>query len=242
MATRWIVAAGLAVLVLRPVRADDRATALGILDRAIRAHGGTDALGRARLSIRTGNGVATTGAELPFRSELIVNLPNQVRLTIEANRLQLITIINGDQGWQSAGGAFTDLTRQRIRELQEEAYVWWLATLTPLLKDGFELTPLPETKVAGKPALGVKVSARGRPDTSLYFDKDTGLLVKIARVALDAGQKVDTEYLFTAFKDFDGVKLPAKEIMNKNGRKITEVTYSSYKFLSRPDEAAFSRP
>jgi hypothetical protein len=237
------VAAVLAVAAAGPLRADDRTTALGILERAIRAHGGADALNRTRVGVRSGTGVATTGAaELPFRSELTVNLPDQVRLTMEANRVQLTTIINGNRGWQSDGGPFVDLPRPRVIELREEAYVWWLATLTPLLKEDYTLTPAPEVDVGGKPAVGVKVSAKNRPDATLYFDKNTGLLVKMARVALDAGRKVDKEYLFSAFKEFDGVKLPTKETQNTNGVKIIEVTYTAYKFLARPDESAFSKP
>jgi hypothetical protein len=192
--------------------------------------------------VRSGTGVVSFGSDVPFRSELIVHLPDQVRLSMEAQGSQIVAILNGDKGWESAGGAFREMTKQRVAEVQEEAYVYWLATLTPLLKDGFDLAPLPESKVEGKPAVGIKVSARGRPDASLYFDKDTGLLVKITRVGQDAGIKTETVYLFTDFKNFDGVKLPAREATTKNGRKTIEVTYSSYKFLSRPDQKAFSRP
>jgi hypothetical protein len=44
----------------------------------------------------------------------------------------------------------------------------------------FTLTPLAQTKILGRPAAGVKVSSRGQPDMSLYFDRETGFLVKYA--------------------------------------------------------------
>jgi hypothetical protein len=234
----------IAVLAVAPVlgRTEDRGPALAVVQRAIKAHGGAEALTRAQTSMRSGSGVLSLGADVPFRSDWIVHLPDQARMTGEINRNQLIIVVNGNQGWQSAGGAVTELSRQRLVELQEEGYVAWLATLTPLLQEGVRLTPLPEVKVQGKPALGVKASARGRPEVALYFDKDTGLLVKIARRANDGGQEADKEYFFGGHKDFDGVQMPTKEVTNLNGRKVTEMTYSSYKFLPQVPEGAFARP
>jgi hypothetical protein len=180
---------------------------------------------------------------LTFTTEEIFNLPTQSRVKLEVNRTPIMEVLNGERGWKlSAGGGAIEMDRGRLAEVQEEAYVWWLTTLAPLLKDGFDLDVLPETKVNGRPASGVKVTARGRPDTSLYFDNESGLLVKIARRAKEAGVPVDKEYYYSDYKDVDGVKVPGKEIVHLNGRKFTEVQYSDYKFLRKPDESAFARP
>src|SRR5205807_2410640 len=53
--------------------------------------------------------------------------------------------------------------------------------LAPLLRDRqFTLAALPEAAVEGRPAVGVKASYPGQPDVSLWFDKETHLLVKTA--------------------------------------------------------------
>ena len=94
----------------------------------------------------------------------------------------------------------------------------------------------------GQPAAGVKVSQRGHTDATLYFDKETGLLVKIARRAQEAGLMVDKEYLFSAHKEFEGAKLPTKQVEMINGKKFTEVTSFTYKILRRVDESMFAKP
>src|SRR5262249_25113206 len=129
-----------------------------------------------------------------------------------------------------------------LEELREEAYVQWLATLVPLKKDPFELAPVPEIKVDGKPAGGVKVSSKGHGDVKLYFDKASGLLVKIERPAREAGLQVDKEYVYSDHKTFDGVKLPTRSVELLNGKKFTQLSSAAYKFLDKPDASAFDKP
>jgi hypothetical protein len=225
------------------VRADDRAEARAVVEKAVKAQGGAEGLAKAAVATRSGKGVLSLGAEIAFTSEETYNLPGQLRVKLEAGKMQLQRVLNGDKGWQqSAGGETIELAKDRLAEAQEEAYVWWLVTLAPLLKDGFDLAPLAEAKVNDRPALGVKVSARNRPDAALYFDKESGLLVKIARRARETGVAVDKEYFYSDYKDVDGVKVPGKEVMHVNGRKFYEVQYREYKFLGKPDEGAFARP
>jgi hypothetical protein len=224
-------------------RAADRAAALAVVERAVKAQGGAEGLARAAVAVRAGKGILALGAEVPFTSEETLNLPTQLRVKLDVSKMQMVRVLNGDKGWQqSAGGQTLELTRERLGEVQEEAYVWWLVTLVPLLKDGFDLDVLPEIKVDGRPAAGVKVSARGRPDAALYFDKDSGRLVKIRRRARETGVEVEKEYVYSDYKDVDGVKVPGKEVVTINNRKFSEVQYAEYRFLRRPDESAFTRP
>jgi hypothetical protein len=224
-------------------QAADRAAALAVVEKAVKAQGGADGLARAAVAARGGKGVLfLRGTDLPFTTEEVLNLPNQSRVKLEVNRTQIMEVCNGDRGWKQSGGTTIDMGPARLAEVREEAYVWWLATLAPLLKEGFDLDVLPEIKMEGRPAAGVKVKARGRPDAALYFDKDSGALLKIARRAKEAGIEYDKEYFYSDYKDVDGVKLPGKEVVHLNGRKFSEVQYSEYKLLRKPDESAFTRP
>src|SRR5205085_2483937 len=244
-ALRLALALGVLYGAAGPLRADDRDKALALIDRAIKAHGGADGLTKVQVSARTSAGTQTqpTG-DVSFTSTITQSLPERVRMDIEVEkRVKLLTVIDGDKGWvQSAGGSTIPLDRDRLKEMKGEAYVWWLATLVPLKKDGLTLATVPEIKVDGKPALGVKVSGRGEPDAKLYFDQGTGLLVKIERRAPETGVLVNKEYFFSDFKDFDGVKLPAKEVMTVNGRKWYEVKVLTYKSLPKVEDSAFARP
>ena len=130
-----------------------------------------------------------------------------------------------------------------LKELREENYAHWLTTLLPLKKEtSLKLTPLPETKVNGKPAVGVKVSAEGRPDVSLYFDKKSHLLVKSERKTMEAGESILKEDIYSTYKEFDGVRLPTKIERWSGGKKISEITTAGYHFPRKLDESTFAKP
>ncbi len=224
--------------------AGEREDALAIIDQAVKAHGGADALAKLRTAVRAGAGVLYQGeTKIPFTDELTLNLPAQWRDSVEIEKKGRFAIaVNGDKGWQAVSGTVTDIGPERFKELQEEIYVLGLESLTPLQKASFELAPLPEIKVGDQPAVGVKVSSKGHADAKLYFDGRTHLLVKIERTAREAGLKLDKEYLFGDFKDFDGVKLPTRRMELLEGKIVMELTSASYRFPAKPDEAAFNKP
>jgi hypothetical protein len=88
-------------------------------------------------------------------------------------------VVNGEKAWWEREGvplAGSATGRSYLLAWQHQERV---VSLVPLLEDkGFTFTALPDTKVDGRPARGVKVSFKDRPDVSLYFDKANGLLVK----------------------------------------------------------------
>jgi hypothetical protein len=226
-----------------PARADDRESAVAVVERAIRAHGGEEALNRARAVSRTGEGAMSLSGNTPFTEETILALPDRVRITLDLNKSQRLTlVVNGDKAWQIVNGAAQDVGKERIEEAREDAHVLWLATLTPVLKDPYTLTMLPESSVGGSPAAGVKVTAKGHSDARLYFDLRTNLLVKIERRAREAGVSFNKTYLFSDYKDVDGVKLPLREVVLMEGKKFMERTSATYKILSHVDDAAFAKP
>ena len=126
--------------------------------------------------------------------------------------------------------------------MREEIYILWLETLTPLQKDGFDLAPLPEIKVNGQPAVGVKVSSKGHADAKLYFDTHTHLLVKVERTAEDAGLKLDKEYLLATTRSSTASSCRRTSSRFWTARKASELTSASYKFPSKPDDSLFAKP
>jgi hypothetical protein len=243
-----VVATGSVLASLTASVAADAEAAKAIIDAAIQAHGGRDALAKTALMTRQAKGsMSFSGQEVPFTDELVLQLPQRWRWTLEAgnagHKTKLLFVLNGDQGWQSAGGMVMELSKQKLEELHAEAYVLWLSTHLPLIKDsGFSLAALPDVEVEGHPAACIRVEHKGRRDLRLYFEKQTGLLVQIARRAKLADLTVEKDYIYSAHRRFEGVQLPTKYAELANGKKLVEVTDISYQFLRSVDERAFARP
>jgi hypothetical protein len=232
-----VLAAGLLWLLAVEAQADD--TAKAIIAKAIQAHGGAEKL--AKLRVRREKTKITTesdGQPVPLSDDTLVQHPDRWRLTSEAERqgrrYTSIFVANGDRGWMNLGRQTMEWKGAR-KELLHRDYV---LTLTPLLKDqGFTLSALGEVKVNDRPALGVKVSAPDYLDMDLYFDKETGLLVKSG----SRGQS-SVEDVYSDYKETDGLKWPMKSVRYRNGNRVGEKEITELKFLDKIDDGEFAKP
>ncbi len=243
----WMLTIGYSLVAAAELSAADAGTAKAVIDAAIKAHGGPERLAKTELMARQAKGIASFGQDLPFTDEWVLQLPERWRWTFNigpsGQQGRLLLVVNGDKGWQSSNGTTADISKERLEELREEAYVMWLSTLLPFMKENrFTLAPVADVEVDGRPAVGVKVTHPGRPEVRLYFDKQSGLLVKIARRAREANLAVEKEYLYRAHKGFEGIQLPTKYAELAAGKKLIEAIEISYQFPRSVDDKAFARP
>ena len=218
----WLLVSGVIWLAGSSAFAGDTEEARALVDQAIKAHGGAEALAKSQQLVRSGVGTLTLfDKKVPFTDEVTWSIPGRWRVAINLDKRGVQTIVlNGDKGWQSAGGPTMELGAERVHELQNELYVLGLATLLPLIKEDVRLTTLPEVKVNGELAAGVKATSKGHPDVKLYFDKKTHLLVKIERRVSEAGIAIDKEDFYLDYKAIDGVQLPTKLTFLVSGRSL----------------------
>lgn len=78
---------------------------------------------------------------------------------------------------------------------------------------------------------------------SLYFDAATNLLSKYEIVVSDnlAGDAVQ-EWAFGGYRDVAGLKVPATRVTRRAGEVVEEVTYEDVRFGTKPPETAFAKP
>src|SRR5439155_22836546 len=121
-------------------------------------------------------------------------------------------VLSGDKGWTRMGDQTNEMDKDAIAEAKEQGYAGWLSTLAPLKDKQFKLATIGEVKVENRPALGVKVSSKGHRDVDLYFDKETGLLVKSEHRVKDdtSGQEVTEESFPGEYKEVQGTKQAMK--------------------------------
>ena len=90
--------------------------------------------------------------------------------------------------------------------------------------------------------MAIKATQSGKPETTLYFNKSTNLLVKAAfRGRMPIGT-VDREFIFGEFRETAGIKLPMKIVDYQGGLKMSEWKVTEYRFVERFDVATFKKP
>lgn len=247
---RGICFAGLVVGVVAlnlPVRADDKpaddAAVRDLVKKAIDKAGKQDKLAKlAYHSVAAKGTLDVEGVPVEFTSETEYHLPDKAeskyKLESQGKKVTVVQHINGDHGSIHVNGEEKKLEGAHLAEALEELYDQRVFQLFPLLEAEFKLSALPDETVEGKPASGVKVAHDGRKDISLYFDKESGLLVKAVRQAVDprSAKEHKREVIFSEAKDAaNGPKYPGKMVVYEDGRKVADVTVTDLKVL--PEKA-----
>lgn len=217
-----------------------------IIKKAIDAHGGADVLNRYPAATSSMKGVLIVGpTEIPFSGSLAFAIPGKVRFVIRAESkglaMTIEQIVNGDKVIQLENGKPTPLSDKLRKELQHSPALQEMSLLTPLLDEKkYTLKPAETIKVNDKVAYGVIVKSENRKEVTLYFDAESGLLVKMSRLALNpAAQEVIEESLFSDYQKVAGMVVPMKLVVNHDGRPFMNITVSDYKPLERIDEKQF---
>jgi hypothetical protein len=182
------------------------------------------------------------GQGLPYKGTYAIQYPNQFRMEIE----NVFTIVvNGDKGWLKAEGDVKELTREQLAEQKEQMYAGWVAQLWPLKDKAFTLKGLGQVKVGKGPAETVLVSSKGHRDVFLYFDTKSGLLVKTqtqVKAQEQGGKEMKQETFYSGFQEVQGVKVPTKALIKRDGQVFVDATASDIRLMKRLDSKIFAQP
>jgi outer membrane lipoprotein-sorting protein len=225
-----------------PVRAEDSGDAKGVIEMAIKAAGGEEKLAKIKAMTWKEKGTFYgMGDGLPYMGTYAVQWPDKYKMEIEN---VFAIVVNGDKGWVKQGDA-TDMSKEQLDEAKEERYAGYVSTLIPLKDSAYNLALIGEAKVADHPAVGVKVTHAGHREVKLYFDKESGMLVKMEHNVKDemqGGKEIDQASIFSDFKDVDGVKLPHKVLIMREGKKFVEAEDFDIKPAEKLDAGVFAKP
>jgi hypothetical protein len=237
------------LLAALPAAADDSPQA--IIERAIKAHGGQERLEKLKADRVTFKGtILINDKEATITGETTVNLPSQCRsvtkITVGMKTNTVVQILNGDDVIVTVDGNPQKMVAESaIAEMRDTLHLDRIARLAPLVTDKdktFQLAALEESKVNDKPVVGVKVSTKGRADVKMYFDKDSGLLVKTEHMVEEGARKLKQEEFFSDFKEVDGYKRPTRTAIHRDGKKVSEIEEVEVKYLDKVDETLFTKP
>lgn len=237
-----------------PSRADEPADARAIVDQAIEAMGGREALAQYQKPVYyESQGKAEGGNGWnDFTMKVTLVLPEKFSTEQESligGKKQPSQIrFNGEKSWhKSLGSGFGKMPRAvqttegnavQVEGYRDKLYAEWLATLLPLDDGAFKLAPIDEITIDGRPAVGIKVTHADRPDVRLYFDKVNFTVVKFSRTM----QRGTFDEVYNDFAELDGLVHPKKIAYIANGKKIVELEVTKLEFLDTVDDATFEKP
>ncbi len=218
-----------------------------IVDKARKVLGGDEQLAKVKAATWKGKGtVHFMGQPFIHTGQWFMQGPElsavNLEITADCNRIKFVSVVNGENAWTKIGEGVQKLTKEQINELREEAYARWLTYLLPLKDKDFKLQALGELKSGEQTLVGVKVSHPKHRDVDLFFDKETGLLIKTETRVIVNGKEMPQETAYSEFEVQNGLKRPAKITIKRDGGSHVAAELSDFKLVEKLEEVVFAKP
>ena len=247
---RFLGAALVAVFVAAggTARADEQ-EARAVIDKAIKAMGGEEKLAKAEMATWKAQGTMTFNDNANnFKSRVTVKGLAHFRSELEGefngNAVKGVTVLAGDKGWRKFGENLNEMEGDGLANQKRTVYLQVIPTTLVALKGkGFKVESAAGEKLGDRPTAVVKVTGPDGKDFKLFFDKESGLPVKLtATVAGFQGNEFSQETTFGDYKDFDGIKKATKIESKRDGQRYLEQEVTEFKVLDKVEADAFDEP
>ena len=193
-------------------------SAQAILDKYLAAVGGAAVLQKIKTRVQTGN-IEVTGKKYPI--EIYSQAPDNRVSISHLPSGPSVTAFNGEAGWLSTPNGIRrmSLAEQQAARIDAELY---FPLQLPRMYQEFEVSS--GELINGKATYLVSAKGKGAPGLRLYFDQESGLLVRLIRFAETPLGRNPTEIDYADFRVADGVKLSYRwTLARPNGRFTIQI-------------------
>jgi outer membrane lipoprotein-sorting protein len=241
----------LALLSVGPaVRADDDAKLREVVAKAIKAHGGADNLKKLQASVtKTKGKFYGLGGENDYTGEASIQLPNRFRMEFEGKfndtDIKVVQVANRDKGWFKLGDDTTEMSKEMLEEIREELNVANVTQLVVLTGKEYKLSSLGDLKVGDHQTIGVRAEREGYRPINLFFDKESGLLVKTETRGKDiqrGGEEYTSETEYSDFKKVQDVVIAHKLSVKHDGKRFVDSETTDVKLSEKLENNVFEKP
>jgi hypothetical protein len=189
-----------------------------ILEKYLAAVGGPDALQKIKTRVQTGN-IDAFGEKYPIEI-YSVGPDKRVSITHPSSGAS-VTAYNGEVGWLSMPRGFHQMTAAEQQAASIDAQLYFPLRVSVLYQD-FRVRP--GESIDGHATYMVSARSKDLPQLQLYFDQESGLLLRQIRYADTPLGYNPTEIDYADYRDAGGVKIPYRwTLARPNGRFTIQV-------------------
>jgi outer membrane lipoprotein-sorting protein len=196
-----------------------------ILDKYIQALGGAAPLGRLTTLTAKGTyeGYDTLSAKVPV--DIFASAPNRLSMVVHTQNGDSVTTVDGTNGWIAAADKLMRVLPLMGGDLEGAKLDAAVSFPTRLKQDFQWRTGFPSVSIDDRPVQVIQNAARGATGAKLYFDSESGLLVRQVRFVDTAVGVIPTQVDYSDYRDVAGVKVPFKRVITwTDGRSTIELS------------------
>lgn len=211
-------------------------TADQVLAKYVEALGGMDAVQKITTRVEKGTMTDQGGHSMPI--EIVYKAPDQRVVTVQTPRGGM-TIASGAAGaWQSMGGRARPIGGPELAGLRVASRLDFPANAQQLYG---QLRVGHPAKVNGADAYVLFGFGHGNPPAELYFDQQSGLLLREVIFAQTPLGRLADQTDFSDYRETDGVKTPY-QLVNSSARGTSTVRFDQVQQNVSVPDSKFARP
>jgi hypothetical protein len=219
------------------VKANSGTSADQLLDKYVQAAGGAAAIDKVTSRIMKGT-IDFGGKSLPI--DIYAKDPDQRISFTHMPEGDSVTAFNGHEGWMASPGrpGIREMHGSEIDAASLDADLHLATHLKPMFS---ELQAQGTEKVGDHKAFVVVGMRQRNTPIRLYFDEQSGLLVRLVRYADTALGWLPTQIDYADYRDTNGVKIPYRWTLARPSGRFT-IQVSEMKQNVPVDDAKFVKP
>jgi photosynthetic reaction center cytochrome c subunit len=212
-------------------------TAEQLLDKYVQAVGGAAAINKVTSRVMTGT-IDFGGKSLPI--DIYSKDPDKRISFTHMPDGDSITAFDGHDGWLVSPGrpGAREMHGGELDAAAIDADLHLATHLKPMFK---EMKLQGMEKIGDHEAYEVVGQSEGKPPLQLYFDEQSGLLVRLVRYADTALGLLPTQIDYADYRDTNGVKIPYRWTLARPSGRFT-IQVSEVKQNVPVDDAKFAKP
>jgi outer membrane lipoprotein-sorting protein len=187
-----------------------------LLDKYLAALGGADALQRISTRVQKGTVSAFGGERFPV--EIYSKGPDKRVSIMHLKGGDSITSFDGNQGWLGVPGRTHMMSAAENAAARIDADLYFAAHLKTMFQK-FRVDV--GEKIDGRETVLVVGRNEGQSPLQLYFDQQSGLLLRLVRYAETPLGRNPTQIDYADYRDAGGVKVPFRWTLARPGNRFT---------------------
>jgi photosynthetic reaction center cytochrome c subunit len=187
-----------------------------LFDKYLAAVGGAEALQKIASRVQKGTLTAFGGQHFPV--DVYSKAPDQRVSIMHLPDGDSVTAFDGRQGWLSVPGRVHMMSAAENAAARIDADLYFAAHVKTLYQK-FGVDPGP--KIDGRDTYLVIGSSERQPPLRLYFDRQSGLLLRLIRYAETPLGRNPTQIDYSDYRGANGVKVPFRWTLARPGNRFT---------------------
>jgi photosynthetic reaction center cytochrome c subunit len=199
-----------------------------VLDKYIQAIGGAQQISKLTSFVAKGTYEGFDTGEENAPVEIYAKAPNQITTIVHIPQGDSVRTYDGRMGWTTSTGTllpvpFLMLAGGNLEGAKLDAELCFPAQIKKTLTDW--RTGFPSTVIDDKDVEVVQGTSAAKTPVKLYFDKKSGLLVRLVRYTNTAIGTNPAQVDYSDYRDVAGVKMPFHWTVTwTDGRSTTDLT------------------